>query len=78
MTSPRPLTEPEVRDRPQVPDYKQSPGPHILVERGGGQKGMPRGRAVLSGVVGEVAEDTQAFGVMIYSGSSALLLLPLF
>lgn len=39
---------------------------------------MPRGRAVLSGVVGEVAEDTQAFGVMIYSGSSALLLLPLF
>lgn len=39
---------------------------------------MPSGRAVLSGVVGEVAEDTQAFGGMIYSGSSALLLLPLF
>lgn len=39
---------------------------------------MPSGRAVLSGVVGKVAEDIQAFGGTIYSGSSALLLLPYF
>lgn len=37
---------------------------------------MPSGKAVLSGVVGKVAEDTQSFGGTIYSGSSALYCSP--
>lgn len=63
--SPRPLTEPEARDRPRAPDSRAHYGRALPPNYGGKEgkrEGNAQGRAVPPGVVGKVSEETQAPG----------------
>lgn len=74
------MNQTEIRDKARAPDsrpdYTQSPDPHSMVGKRGGEQGKSSGRAVCFGVIGKVAGDTHATGGTICSSGSALLLLP--